>query len=382
MFSDLFILYLKIYGFLAVIYLWYRYVFIFSEPKCTGNFKSKVTIIIPFYNEYPKLLEGTVKSAYNCLGEKEIIVIDDGSINKAGYNRLLKLKKKIPFELIRYEKNKGKRYAQCVGFKKAKEEIIMTLDSDTVLDKDAIINLVKPFSDEEVGATTGQLGVLNERKNWLAKMQAARYWNAFNFRRKSETAMNAISCCVGPISAYRKEIVLELLDEYLNQNFLGNTCTFGDDRHLTTLILKEKHKVKYVPSAFGYTEVPETWKKLIKQQIRWKKSYLREYSLLLKYVFKHNNKLAFDSTLSIFVMFFSLFARLGLVILIIFNPINFIFAIPFIIFMQSIYSSYTLFYRPRYFIHLVMYGIIDALFIYWLTYLALFTISDTAWGTR
>ena len=40
-------------------------------------------------------------------------------------------------------------------------------------------------------------------------------------------------CCSGPFSAFRGELIRKLKDEYVDQSFLGEACTFGDDRHLT-----------------------------------------------------------------------------------------------------------------------------------------------------
>ena len=134
---------------------------------------SEIKCEIPYFNEKPELLVNTVRSVSECYGDNEILVIDDGSPKKDCYNAMLNLKKEIGFKLIRYEINRGKRYAQCLGFSKATGDIIMTLDSDTVLDKSAIINLIKPFSDEKVWATTGQLELLNEKKNLLTRIQAA-----------------------------------------------------------------------------------------------------------------------------------------------------------------------------------------------------------------
>src|SRR3989344_4605742 len=163
---NLFELYLIVYTLLAFSFLWYRYVFLLlKSQEYNISFYKKASVIIPFYNEEPELLKKTILSAYNCEGDKEIIVIDDGSPNKDCYNEVLKLKNKIPFKLIRYEENKGKRYAQCLGFKEASGDFIITLDSDTILDKKAIINLIKPFINKKIGAVTGQLEALNGNKN-------------------------------------------------------------------------------------------------------------------------------------------------------------------------------------------------------------------------
>ena len=380
---NLWEIYLVLYTFFAFSYIWYRYIFLLTyEKKYIGNYKGLITVIIPFYNERLSLLQRTIQGVHNCKGDKQIIVIDDGSVSKECYDSLLKLKKEIPFELIRYEKNIGKRHAQILGFEKAKGDVIITVDSDTILKKYALVNLIKPFSNKKIGATTGQLEILNRDDNLLTKMQNARYWNAFNFERKSQSKVGALNCCSGPISAYKKSIIDEINGEYSQQYFLGNKCTYGDDRHLTTLILKRGYSVKYVPNAKGYTDAPTTLRKLIKQQIRWKKSWLRENYLVSKFMFKRSKALSFEIFITTFITFFSLFARIGLVVSLIMSPLYILWVIPMISFMGSIHSLYILFHKPKYFIYSVLYAFVHAFIIYWLVFIALFTLKETGWGTR
>ncbi|MDP3698216.1 MAG: glycosyltransferase [Nanoarchaeota archaeon] len=376
-------LYLLIYTLLAFGYLWYRYTFLLSsDPGVKGDYRGKVSVIIPFYNEEVGLLLRTVRSAYGCEGEKEIIVIDDGSTSKEGYNELLKLKKTIPFQLMRYEQNKGKRHAQVVGFKMAKGDIIVTLDSDTLLDKKAIINLIKPFSDEKVGATTGQLEILNRKKNFLTRLISARYWNAFNFERKSQSALGVIVCCTGSISAYRTSFIKNIIDKYQNQIFMGKKCTYGDDRHLTTLVLKANYTVKYVKDAIGFTFTPDTWRKFLKQQTRWKKSWLRETCLVSKFMFRKNGFLSFEILISTFITFFSIFARIGLLITLLLNPSYIFVAIVILTLMSILHSLYVLFNKPEYFFYSVIYGFIHAFVVYWTLPVAIATFTNIKWGTR
>jgi len=49
----------------------------------------------------------------------------------------------------------------------------------------------------------------------------------------------------------------EIKDEWINQTFFKQNCTYGDDRHLTNLCLIKSWKIVYTAAAFGYTETPE-----------------------------------------------------------------------------------------------------------------------------
>ena len=68
---------------------------------------------------------------------------------------------------------------------------------------------------------------------------------------------------------------MEVLEPWLHQRFLGAPATFGDDRSLTNFIMR-RYRVIYNPNAACTTLVPERWKKYLIQQVRWKKSWLRE----------------------------------------------------------------------------------------------------------
>jgi len=92
-------------------------------------------------------------SCNNSYPNKEIIVIDDGSKNKESWETIERLQKKYNFKAIKFPKNKGKRQGMYTGFKNATGEIVITMDSDSiVVNGDSIRNLVQPFKDKKVGA--------------------------------------------------------------------------------------------------------------------------------------------------------------------------------------------------------------------------------------
>jgi hyaluronan synthase len=66
-----------------------------------------------------------------------------------------------------------------------------------------------------------------------------------------------------------------VLDQWLHQRFLGHYCTFGDDRSLTNYLLRH-YRVLYDDEALATTIVPEHWGKYVRQQCRWKRSWIRE----------------------------------------------------------------------------------------------------------
>ena len=101
---------------------------------------------------------------------------------------------------------------------------------------------------------------------------------------KAEGILMLLPVC-GPLACYKKEIVLENMEDWLNQKFLGHEATFGDDRSMTNFVLR-KHRTSYQDSALCYTIVPNSHKVFLKQQMRWKRSWLRESLIASKFMWK------------------------------------------------------------------------------------------------
>ena len=241
---------------------------------------------------------------------------------------------------------------------------------------------MKPFSNPKTGAATGQLEVLNEKKNWLTKLQAARYWSAFNFERKSQSTLGVVLCCSGPISSYRKKLIDEIKENYLHQKFRGKECTYGDDRHLTTLILKKGYDVFYVEDAIGYTKVPEKFKSFWKQQVRWRKSWLRESYFVSKFMLKRSKALSFEVFITVFLPFFSLLARAVFILSLILNPFYIPYALLMMLGIILMHSTYLMIYKPKYSLNIILYGFVHAFVIFWVLPVALLQMNNINWGTR
>ena len=380
MLKEFLLYYTLIYVGISMFYLIWRYIFILIIADDNyKEYKANTSTIIPVYNEDKDNLRKCIKSAVK-EENNEVIVIDDGSTN--GIQSYIKeLSNKLNFKAIYFKKNKGKRHAQYAGIMAAKGEIIVTLDSDTVLEKGAIKELIKPFNDKAVAATTGNCCVLNEKESWLTRLIAARYYTAFNLERYYQGKLNIVSCCSGVLSAYRREYVMPILDEYLNTKFLGKKLTYGDDRHLTMLLLKN-YKIKYCGNAIAYTAVPKTLKAYCRQQKRWKCSFLLYSILSFKFMFKRSKALSIDTILTLSLPFLSLIARINMYYLIILSPFLILYYIAIVAFMAIIRNLFLVFNNRKYLAYNIGYGFLHEICIYWIIFVSLFTLRDRGWGTR
>jgi len=258
----------------------------YRPPKDVGLLPT-VSIIITAFNEEDAIYR-TVECCYAIdypAHKFKVIVVDDGSTD-ATLVEVSRAQVRWP-ELIldAFEKNKGKREAMAAGARLAKGEILVYVDSDSFLRRDSVSKIVQGFADPRVAAVAGHTEVANVTKNSLTRMQQARYYVAFRVIKAAESVFGTVSCCPGCFSAYRRTCVMEVLDTWLNQHFLGVQATFGDDRSLTNYLLR-KYQVIYSSDAVATTIVPEEHRKFLKQQLRWKKSWFRETLIAATFMWK------------------------------------------------------------------------------------------------
>lgn len=277
-----------LYSLIAALFLLTRYLFgaLYHPVPIDPDFTPGVTVIIPCFNE-EEWIQRTIVSCMdqNYPPEKlEVIVVDDCSTDRSVekikeiVERLQKEQKYGTAERISYyvqPQNAGKRHALVRGAENAKHELVVFVDSDSFLDPFAIRNLVQPFHDPKMGGVAGRTDVANTYTNSLTKMQSVRYYIAFRIMKAAEGLFDCVTCLSGPLSCYRKDIVLERKEEWLNQTFFGQKATFGDDRAMTNFVLRE-YRTAYQDTAVCSTIVPNLHRVFLKQQMRWKRSWLRE----------------------------------------------------------------------------------------------------------
>jgi cellulose synthase/poly-beta-1,6-N-acetylglucosamine synthase-like glycosyltransferase len=195
----------------------------------------------------------------------------------------------------------GKKRALTTGVQYATGDIFVFSDSDCVVEPDAISHIVRAFcAHPDVGAVSGHARALNASRNLLTKTQDTWYEGQFSVWKAAESVFGAVTCISGPLAGFRREAVFNFLPAWANDRFLGKDFPFATDRQLTAYVLGapyvgEELKRRYADSPFvrgadypcvrwrtGYvksarvrTVVPWTLRRLVKQQIRWKKSFIR-----------------------------------------------------------------------------------------------------------
>jgi hyaluronan synthase len=294
------------YSVSVLCYLLARFVLsMFYRPTADTGFRPTISIVVPAFNEE----DGIIATIEACLAVEyprnrlEVIVINDGSTD-ATWDKIVEAKAAhSEIVAINLGRNYGKRAAMAEGIRHSRGEFLVFVDSDSYLEIDAAIHIVAPFVDPRVGAVVGHADVANDMDTWLTKMQQVRYFAAFKIIKGAESVLSGtVTCASGCCSAYRRSSVLPILDKWEHQTFLGKPATFGDDRSLTNFVLRHQ-RVVYQSTAVASTIAPTTLERFLRQQLRWKKSWLRESLYVMRYFWRKNPIAAFLTYASIIFPF-------------------------------------------------------------------------------
>jgi hyaluronan synthase len=383
------------YSLVALLYLLFRtFLWIGYKPYVLTQGASLpfVTVIIPAYNEgalVEKAIKAAVESGYP-VDRLEVICVDDGSKDDT-FLYMQKAKARYPnnVSLIKLPRNSGKRHALYNGFKNARGDIFVTIDSDSIIEKGSIYNIVAPFlKNKQIGAVAGNVKVLNKHEGLIPKMLSVSFILSFDFTRACQSTYGAVLCCPGAYSAYRADVVKDVMDDWLNERFLGEVCTYGEDRALTNMILRKGFYTVYQNNAVVYTQVPTTYNKLTRMYLRWERSNIRESIILSTFILKKyrakHRLLPFINFVIVNMRYpFQYYALLFLFINLALYPINvfrYLSVIGIISFVYMIY--YIRAEKNSDFIYGILYSYFSIFTLQWIFSYALITLRNKSWMTR
>ena len=324
-----------LFAILLLSYTKYKDPFYDTGGPVAFNDTPLVSIIVPVKNEEDNIkncVQSCINSTYS---NKEIIVVNDGSTDMTP-KILDEIRKeqgggagRSNLHIIHLSKSGGKKKAIEAASGVAKGEIFAHMDSDCDMDRDAVKNAVKIFvSDRKIGALTGHGRVRGtDTGNILQKMQAVYIDVSCRALKGMESSFSSVTCCSGSLSFFRREAIQAHLHAWAHDSFLGiQDFKFATDRRLTAYVLAGQPsladssnldnneqlqrnnnisilqtgrdtletmksstdpdiddkkasryywKVKYSQSVRVNVGVPDDLSALIRQQIRWRKSFIR-----------------------------------------------------------------------------------------------------------
>ena len=225
-----------------------------------ASYAPSVSVIVPAFNE-ELVINRTISSLLeqDYAGEMEIIVVDDGSSDTT-YAVARAQYADEPRVIIYAKSNGGKASALNYGIARARGEIVVGLDADTLFRKETLRKLIAPLVNPAVGAVAGNAKVGN-RINVITRWQAIEYVVSQNLDRRAFSLLNCITVVPGAVGAWRKSLIEQV------GGFSEDTL--AEDQDLTLAIRRNGGSIAYADEAIAYTEAPDTFAGLAKQRFRW-----------------------------------------------------------------------------------------------------------------
>lgn len=263
-------------------YVFGLYIRLVRRKKCdeaNPDFEPTVTIVVPLFNEGRSIYQ-TIESLTRLDYPRDklsVTVVDDCSTDDS-YEWACKGARDFPnVTVLRNPTNMGKRRGINRAVRAATSEIIVSVDSDTVVFPTAVRELVTRFTAPDVAAVGGRVHIANPNDNWLTRVQTIRVCVAGEFLRNLERGIERVMCLSGCLTAYRRSVLMEIEPILERRNVLGVPIKYGEDRYLTHLLIKRGYKTRLTSEALCFTKAPRTLTHYFNQQLRWRRSNIIDY---------------------------------------------------------------------------------------------------------
>ena len=292
----------------------WQYRDISALPTAYSMMAPPISVLVPAYNEETTIVASVHSILQLTYSEFEVIVINDGSKDRTlevlkeafgllpfpqAYRVQLKTQEvRAIYRSTRHPQlrvidkvNGGKADSLNAGINASRYPLFCGVDADSILQRNSLQLVTQPFLRSPQMVATGgtvraangcnvQGGFLNSvdlpRNPW-ALLQVVEYLRAFLFGRLGWSRLNAMLIISGAFGVFKKDVVIEV-GGY-------RTHTIGEDMELVVRIhhhmrsLGRPYKIEFVPDPVCWTEVPEDWKTLKNQRVRWQRGLSESLSL-------------------------------------------------------------------------------------------------------
>jgi cellulose synthase/poly-beta-1,6-N-acetylglucosamine synthase-like glycosyltransferase len=281
-----------------------------------------VTIIVPVFNEGAHIRR--TAASFDALDyprdRLQVDFVDDQSTDDT-FNHLQAVAEQYPWMRVEQNPyNMGKRLGIKNAVLRADTELVLSVDSDVIVETNALKELVKHMLTSKADAVGGCVFVSNADVNWLTRMQAVKYWIGYQFLKNLENAFSHVMCLSGCLTLYKRKALLDIDPHLESRSFLGDEIKYGEDRFLTRKLVEAGARTRLCFSARCFTKAPATLQHYVSQQLRWRRSNSIDFITAIPYLNRfHPLVLVHYVSIAMLLLFYPLFlssqlARLGFII--------------------------------------------------------------------
>ncbi len=249
-----------------------------------------VTIVVPVFCEGESVL-GTADSfaALDYPADKlSVVFIDDCSTDDTLDYLKLAVERYPWMHLRQNPHNMGKRLGIKETVLNLTSDLVMSVDSDVIVEDNVVRELVRHMYTAKVDAVGGCVFVSNADETWLTRMQAVKYWVGYQFLKNIENTYSHVMCLSGCLTLYKREALLAVDKDVENRTFLGDEVKYGEDRFLTRKLVERGYSTRLCFTARCYTKAPPKWAGYLNQQLRWRRSNMIDLITAIPHLSKFN----------------------------------------------------------------------------------------------
>jgi biofilm PGA synthesis N-glycosyltransferase PgaC len=220
-----------------------------------------VTFMVTCHDEGPNVRDTIGALLDQAYPDFEVIAVNDASNDNTGQilDEMALLEDRL--RVIHFETNQGKAMGLRAGAIAANNEILVCIDGDAILDRHAAHWLVWHFvSGPRVGAVTGNPRVRN-RSTLLGKIQAGEFSSIIGLIKRAQRIYGRVFTVSGVVAAFRRTALQKV--GYWNLDMVT------EDIDISWCLQLNHWDVRYEPNALCYILMPETFKGLWSQRLRW-----------------------------------------------------------------------------------------------------------------
>ncbi|MFW5755232.1 MAG: glycosyltransferase [Tangfeifania sp.] len=254
LFSLLFYTYL---GYGLVLFIAVRIKRLISSPVIQNqqDYEPDVCLFVTAFNERDYIHQ-KVENSFQLDYPKEKIQyvwVTDGSDD--GTPDLLKRYEKL--KVYHQPERRGKMHAMNRGMQFVNAPVVIFSDTNTLLNKDSIREIVAQFSNPEVGCVAGEKRIIENEADAAAAAGEGLYWKFESWVKKMDAQLNSAVGAVGELFAIRRELFEEV-----------ETDTVLDDFIISLRIAQKGYKIAYTPNAYAEETASLNVKEELKRKIR------------------------------------------------------------------------------------------------------------------